>query len=204
MIRRHLTYANVTSTIALCLALGAGSAYALDKIGSGNVKNNSLRSDDLKNRVAVKSKDVKRNALTGKEIRETELSVSALVGVAGASAVSCQPVDTPGSCVSSSIRLRRSSRIAVILSGEQWSPGAMGGSARCQVQIDALDQGFAIQPGEISTNTRGASTNGFARTLVTGSLAKGRHSVDLLCSQEGSSEVRIKDPALTLIAVGSK
>ena len=47
--KRAITYANVVSTLALVLALGTGGAYAVDKIGSSDVRNDSLRSDDLKN-----------------------------------------------------------------------------------------------------------------------------------------------------------
>ena len=52
-IRRHFTYANVTATLALLLALGGGAAYAVDKINSRDVVNGSIRSVDLKNHKAV-------------------------------------------------------------------------------------------------------------------------------------------------------
>ena len=53
-IRRHFTYANVTATLALLLALGGGAAYAVDKINSRDVVNGSIRSVDLKNHKAVR------------------------------------------------------------------------------------------------------------------------------------------------------
>ena len=59
--RPRLTYANVVATLALFAALG-GSAYAVSKITSRQVKNRSLKGIDLK-----------RNTLTGKEIRESKL-----------------------------------------------------------------------------------------------------------------------------------
>jgi hypothetical protein len=57
----RLTYANVVATLALFVALG-GSAYAVAKIGSKQVKNRSL-----------KAIDHRRNALGGKEINESKL-----------------------------------------------------------------------------------------------------------------------------------
>ena len=69
-IRRHFTYANVTATLALLLALGGGAAYAVDKISSRDVVNGSIRSVDLKNHKAVRGADVKRNTLTGRQIDE--------------------------------------------------------------------------------------------------------------------------------------
>ena len=68
-IRRHFTYANVTATLALLLALGGGAAYAVDKINSRDVVNGSIRSVDLKNHKAVRGIDVKRNTLTGQSDR---------------------------------------------------------------------------------------------------------------------------------------
>jgi hypothetical protein len=59
----RLTYANVVATLALFAALG-GSAYAVHKIGSKQVKNRSLKGVDLR-----------KNTLTGKEIAEKKLGV---------------------------------------------------------------------------------------------------------------------------------
>jgi hypothetical protein len=87
-LRSRLTYANVMATIALFIALG-GTAYAAATIGSEQVMNESLLTQDLKDNAAVKSRDVadsnvsgggltspdiRRNALTGGEINESTLS----------------------------------------------------------------------------------------------------------------------------------
>ena len=56
-IRRHLTYANVVSSLCLFVLLG-GSAYAAAKITGKNVKNGSLT-----------GRDVKNNSLTGKDVK---------------------------------------------------------------------------------------------------------------------------------------
>ncbi len=54
-LRRQLTYANVVSTLCLFMLLG-GSAYAAAKIGSAQIKNNSIQSKDVKNK-SLQSKD---------------------------------------------------------------------------------------------------------------------------------------------------
>jgi hypothetical protein len=46
--RRHLTYANVISSLCLFILLG-GSAYAAATITGKQVKNNSLTSADIRN-----------------------------------------------------------------------------------------------------------------------------------------------------------
>ena len=67
----NLSYANVTATLALFAALG-GTGYAALKIGSGQVRDNSLRSKDIRNN-GLRGKDLRRGTLTGREVRESRL-----------------------------------------------------------------------------------------------------------------------------------
>jgi hypothetical protein len=93
-LRRRLSYSNVMSTIAAFLALATGGAYAANTIGSGDVIDNSLLSQDIKDgevkasdigtsqvlgsRIVdgtIKSYDVANNSLTGWDVNETTLGV---------------------------------------------------------------------------------------------------------------------------------
>lgn len=56
-IRSRLTYANVVSTLCLFIVLGGG-AWAAAQIDSGDVKDNSLKSVDLKDGKGVKAADL--------------------------------------------------------------------------------------------------------------------------------------------------
>ena len=47
-LRSRLTYANVMSTIAVFAALGTGGAYAADTIGSADIIDDSILSQDIK------------------------------------------------------------------------------------------------------------------------------------------------------------
>jgi|GEM_PF-1393037 len=58
-IRRHLTYANVMSSIAVFLVLGGGAAYAAKKISGNQLKGGSV--------TAVK---IKRGAITASKLRK--------------------------------------------------------------------------------------------------------------------------------------
>ncbi len=60
-LRRHLSYANVTATLALFVALG-GSSYAVATLNGTHLKNRSVRATKIA-----------RNTLTGTEIRESRL-----------------------------------------------------------------------------------------------------------------------------------
>jgi hypothetical protein len=62
-----LTYANVTSTLALFLALG-GVSYAALSVGSRQIRNNSVRTQDLRNN-DVRSRDIRNNDVRSRDIR---------------------------------------------------------------------------------------------------------------------------------------
>ena len=64
---RHLTFANVTSVLALAVALGTGTAFAAD-----NLPKNSVTSKTIKNG-AVTGKDVKNASVTGKDVKDGSL-----------------------------------------------------------------------------------------------------------------------------------
>ena len=61
-VRHRVTYANVVSTLALFVALG-GSAYAVTQIKGSQIKRRSIPANR-----------VKKNALTGTEIKESKLA----------------------------------------------------------------------------------------------------------------------------------
>jgi hypothetical protein len=67
-IHRHLTYANVISSLALFLVLGGGAAFAASKmIGSGQLKAGSVRTGKIA-----------KEAVTGTKIREAAVTGSKL------------------------------------------------------------------------------------------------------------------------------
>lgn len=203
-IRRHLSYANVTATICLFFVLAGGAAYAVDKIGSHEIANDSIRSVDLKNRKGVKAIDVKPNALTGRQISEQTLNAPGFVPLAGASGGDCNPSSAALlRCVSATIKLKQRSRVLVLATGGEESVGGPA-SSHCELQIDGRSDGTGMAPGEGSTdNSTGAATNGFARTLVSRDpVGAGRHRIALACNQL-SGDVRVDAPTIAAIAVGS-
>lgn len=112
--RRHLTFSNVTSLLALFIALGGTSyAVATNSIGTREIKNNSVRSGDLRDNTLL-SKDVRRGALGGRAIRESTLGQVPRAGsanrVGGKTAdqlrLSCPPgtLRAMGGCIETSAR----------------------------------------------------------------------------------------------------
>jgi hypothetical protein len=66
-IRKRITYANVMSSIAVFLVLGGGAAYAAKKIGSNEIKGNSITTGKIK-KEAVSASKIKKNAVTTAKI----------------------------------------------------------------------------------------------------------------------------------------
>ena len=203
-IRRHLSYANVTATVALFVALGGG-AYAIDKVTSHEIANGTIKSIDLKNRKAVRGADVKQNGLTGEQVKERTLDASSFAPMAGDEPVDCNPLSSTAftDCATSNLRLKERSRVLVMTTGNQRSVG-MAAQASCRVRIDGVAETEAVSPGETIRNTSATATNGFARTLLTlNTLARGRHKVALGC-KELVGDVRIDAPTIAAIAIGSR
>ncbi len=203
-IRRHLSYANVTATLALFAALGGG-AYAVSKVNSRDIANDSIRSVDLKDRKAVKGIDVKRNTLTGRQISETTLNAERFAPLVGDETVDCNPSSTTAftNCVTTTLQLEERSRVLAIATGNQESVGGPA-QASCRLRVDDVTETLAVEPGEqVSDNTSGTATNGFARTIVTREpLSRGRHRASLVC-KELAGNVRIDAPTIAAIAIGS-
>jgi hypothetical protein len=76
-LRRHLTYANVISTLCLFLVLGGGAAVAATKLGRSSVGTEQLKGEAVtKGKMApgsVNSKKVVNGSLTGEDIVSSSL-----------------------------------------------------------------------------------------------------------------------------------
>jgi hypothetical protein len=67
-IRKRITYANVMSSLAVFLVLGGASAYAAKKIGSNEIKGNSITTGKLKKNAVTTSK-IKNNTISTAKIK---------------------------------------------------------------------------------------------------------------------------------------
>jgi hypothetical protein len=69
LIRKRLTYANVMSSIAVFLILGGATAFAAKKIGSNEIKGNSITTGKIKKEAVTASK-IKNNSVTTPKIAD--------------------------------------------------------------------------------------------------------------------------------------
>jgi hypothetical protein len=76
-LRARLTYANVTATLALFLALGGGSAYAINEWNGSNIQDNTIASADLKDgdvrNVDLKPEAVGTTRLKNEDVRSGDV-----------------------------------------------------------------------------------------------------------------------------------
>ena len=72
--RKHLTYANVMATLAVFIALG-GTAYAVNTVGSSDVIDESLLSQDIKNG-EVKVADIGQAAVATDELANGQVKAA--------------------------------------------------------------------------------------------------------------------------------
>lgn len=82
-IRKRITYANVMSSIAVFLVLGGGAAYAAKKIGSNELKSNSVKTGKIVKEAVTTSKlkngsvttpKIAKDAVTGEKANEATFS----------------------------------------------------------------------------------------------------------------------------------
>jgi hypothetical protein len=110
-IRRHLTYANAMSSLAVFLVLGGGAAFAASKmIGSGQLKAGSVRTGKIA-KEAVTGTKIRVGAVTGPKLAAGSVEAEALApgavtpeklaAAARAAPVASMEVDADGTVVSS-------------------------------------------------------------------------------------------------------
>jgi hypothetical protein len=215
---RRLSYANVTSTIALVLALSAGTAYAANEWTGDNIVDGSLYSADLhansikSGRIqdgtvqtvdlgqdAVDSSKVADNTLTGADIKEATLAQVpvATLGGLGRSAAdeSCSPGTVYVRCVEVSLDLQRPAR--VLLNGRvtAWSQEAGGGTARCR-------WGGVVQSGPVSLEMAGDHDSDLSLVGLTSVIPAGLGwTFTIECQGGDSGYIYYRDAWITAVAI---
>lgn len=190
-VRRHLTYANVMSTIAVFGVLAGGSAYAVGTIGSKDIKPN-----------AVTGKHIRNSTVRGMDVNERTLNARGFSQISGEHSPECDPSDAEFvDCASVALNLRRSGRAFVVATGANYSVGSPA-SGNCQIQLNGSAAATNQIPGEdAEVNTSAGATNGFARTYVTPQLPAGSVEIALACNQPGAADFRVASPTIAAIAL---
>lgn len=201
-IRDRLSYANVTATLALVVAMATGGAYAQSQIGTNEIQDRAVTSKKIK-KGAVRNANVRGNALTGAKIREGTLNAFQFSAMNGAQDGLCNPDDvTFLTCVATTVQLPSPGRILVVATGGAYSATSEPAKGNCQVRLNNQPQPLGEMPGEEGDSTTDASaTNGFARTLVTPVVPPGNATLSLACNQAGTPDFGVRNPTIAAIAL---
>jgi hypothetical protein len=145
-IRKHLSYANVMSSIAVFLVLGGGAAYAAKKVGSKELKDGAVTTAKIK-RSAVTASKIKANAVTTAEIAKGAVTYGRLAD----GAVSLEKL-APGFIAPAAERLSHAANISV---GGVVLTGSVGIS---QANVTHPSTGFYCFSGIVPAPVGGVAT----------------------------------------------
>jgi hypothetical protein len=157
-LRQRLSYANVMSTLAVFIALG-GSSYAALTISGTSIKNRS-----------IPAKKLERNAITGKEVRESRLNrvpraktAERLGGFSAAELRVHCPSDTfpiADVCVERTARAASSYGSAVLQCAQVGTPAGPGRRLPTHGELTAALGAVPLAPGgELTSNVYPSSTD---------------------------------------------
>jgi len=183
--RRYLTYANVTATIAMVMAM-TGGAYAL-VVTSADIKDNT-----------IKGRDVKNGNLTGKDVKDRSLGGAELGVTVDMQAKTAEDVfssETSGGTVASgSIRLKKAGDVLVVTTLNTNGASFSGTVVALKPRLDgaAPDTNRTYQlPDDGHVHTV---------TMVYKNLAKGLHTF-AITSENPNDNVTFDRVEFTLLAL---
>jgi hypothetical protein len=180
--RRHLSYANVMSTIAVFLVLGGG-AYALSKnsVGSRHIKDNSVRSEDIRNRT-IRSEDLRRNSVTAREVDARRFDMRRFVRMGNGGGLCKPPSIAFDRCGEVRLILDEPGQVLLTGSGTQFiaAGGSEPSSGACRFAGPGIDSAAFSVDSSSGLN----APDGFGMTTVTSqTIPAGLHDFYIRCSR---------------------
>jgi hypothetical protein len=165
-LRAHLTYANVTATLALFVALG-GSSYAALRITGRDVKDNSLTGRDVR---ALTSRDIRDDSLLREDFRSDGLPAHQIQVRFGPTGI--------GDCFTGCAGVAETSSTARCEPGERATGGGVAAPSNFE---DSVVTASYPQPSELGSTPTG--WYGTARfTVTTDSAAIPSPQVWVVCA----------------------
>jgi hypothetical protein len=133
-IRRHVTYANVMSSLAVFLILGGATAFAATKIGANEIKANSIKTGKIV-KEAVTAGKIKKNAVTETRIADGAVTTNKLADNAVTTPKIANDAVTTGKVATDAITAGK-------LANEAVSAGKLATSERSEVISSSASSSF--------------------------------------------------------------
>jgi hypothetical protein len=157
-LRRRLTYANVTATLALFLALGGGTAYAADTIFSTDIVDGEVKTQDLA-ALAVTVGKIGTDAVTQGKIQDNAVGTPAIATTAVREAeIGTNAVDAP------ELDAIADRTATVTFTGTSTRTG----TATCNTGEQVVSGGVTGVDGRLDTKLIARSGNGWSATITNG------------------------------------
>ena len=203
-LRGRLSYANIAATLALCVALATGGAYAQSRIGTNELQNRAVTGPKVQKNTLRGAVHLRNKSIPGSKLRERTVNALRFAAIGGDDqAADCNPDGSAfEECVSVDLELPTRGRALVIASGAGFSSGSEGANGRCEIRTDGAPTSTGQFLGEFPEgNTSSLAASGFARTHVTPLLPAGPVEFSLACNQSGSDDFQIQGPTIAAIAL---
>lgn len=222
--KRHLSFANVVSVVALFIALGGG-AYAVqvakkNSVNSKSIRNNSIRSVDV-GKGQIRSSDIRDGQVGAADIGDgqvgsaevadgslsaTDIDVASLGDATSGATIQpvsdcTQTLTSYQRCVSTEVTLERAGHIYASADGTADSGSFSNpvGVNTCRLTVDGTPLA-----GEYVIAANFSPGEAFSFSRVSEALGAGLHMVRLECKGNGTLPgPRIFTPALTTLELGT-
>jgi len=163
-LRRRLTFANVCSLLALVVALGTGSAYAANTIGSSDIIDESIQSVDIKNG-EVRQGDINDGGVTSHKIADGTVANSDIAtGAIGSNSVLDESLtssdlgtDSVGATEIADSSIDSGEIVDNSLFAADLAPNSVGSS---EIAADAVGASEVANESLTLSDIAGAATNG--------------------------------------------
>src|SRR5437588_4844717 len=163
-LRRRLTFANVCSLLALVVALGTGSAYRANTIGSSDIIDESIQSVDIKNG-EVRQGDINDGGVTSHKIADGTVANSDIAtGAIGSNSVLDESLtssdlgtDSVGATEIADSSIDSGEIVDNSLFAADLAPNSVGSS---EIAADAVGASEVANESLTLSDIAGAATNG--------------------------------------------
>lgn len=176
-LRARLTYANVTATIAMFLALGGGAAFAASRIQEGDIASGAISTRTIQKRAVVSGKiaagAVRGSQVANASLSSTEIKPGSIVPASLEVPLSFVASPTGGSHevnsgsseypLANASWVQKPGQINVVFGEAHATLAYTGSGGSCQAFIQLSMNGHPVGGGELSTGSE-------SPVQVTGSL----------------------------------
>jgi hypothetical protein len=201
VLRKHVTFANVMSLVAVFIALG-GSAVALraNSVGSRQIKDDAVKGRHVADG-KIKGKDLKERAVGTRELKPTAIDLWPFVKI-GSTGSFCNPTSAAFvTCATVDVATQWPSHALLTAGGGQ--AGSANAEGSCKFRINSETELLSNAPAFVGDPAARNEPNGFGFTATSDPaqlIPPGNNRFEIVCN-EISGDVRFSH-TFSVLTVG--